>query len=379
MTREFIQNSVYDIQQRRKAKKQRHNRYCQQIVEILPPPRSGCSSVVALWDMWTAAAFIIFGYMWLSSFFWSSLHLFVFFSLVYGIYFFASSSHREGTRAWSRFREWTLWDVVRRRHFHHSWHQGNGWRSFERHGEAYLFIVHPQNYGVTSFFAFGLHGQQCRALQRLRPLVMMSRFFFWVPLLTDFIQWAGGIVHTTEEMQDALNHNRSVVWAPLGGGMMTSHDIAHGVALQEEALDIRVFEWISAYGSKCRFNIVPVHHTGEEDAYYNTAATTVSGSGWLQSLRRYMHTHTGYEFPLCVFGWGGTFIPRRVELRTKVGEPISTMDPILDERGEPTGQYMRKTAHHLRDEFREQFNRLSVPDSGERPFQIVVSPSPATV
>jgi hypothetical protein len=328
--------------------------------------------------MWDAIYAYVILQLWITSFFWSSLHIFVAISGAYALFHVFTWSHKEGSRKWSRFRSLSLvvvvvvvvilslfrsmaiWDWLRRRHFHHSWHQGGGWQAFQKEGQAYLFIVHPQMYGLTSFFAFGLHGRQNKTMARLSPYVMMPSPPFYYPLISDVIQWAGGIVHTKAQLQDALSHNFSVVWSPTGG-MMRSHDISHGVLLVDELLDMGLFDWLSEYGSQCRFNIVPVCHTGEHAAYRNMSDSLPSV---LKELQRASYNWCGVEFPLPVFGLAGSPFPKRCELRTLVGEPISTMKEVLDERGAQIG-YSRKSAHHLRDEFREAYNALAG-HAGER-------------
>jgi hypothetical protein len=307
--------------------------------------------------MWDAIYAFIIAELWITSFFWSSFHVFALVSTAYGLFHVFTWSHREGSRKWSRFRSMALWDWLFRRsssYIRHSWHQGGGWASFEKHGQAYLFIVHPQAYGLTSFIAFGLHGRHNKTVARLSPYVMMPSPPFYYPLVSDIIQWAGGIVHTTEQMQDALSHNFSIVWSP-AGGMMRSADIADPLVLSEDHLSLGVFDWISSYGNQCRFNIVPVCHVGEACAYHNASDRLPS---FLRNLQQQTYAWCGVEFPLPVFGLFGSPIPRSCELKTLVGEPISTMREVLDDKGAIAG-YAKKTAHHLRDEFRAAYAALA--------------------
>jgi diacylglycerol acyltransferase len=307
--------------------------------------------------MWDAIYAYIILQLWITSFFWSSLHIFVAVSGLYALFHVFTWSHKEGSRKWSRFRSMAIWDWLRRKHFRHTWHQGGGWSAFEKHGHAYLFIIHPQVYGLTSFMAFGLHGCQNKTIARLSPYVMMPSPPFYYPLVSDIIQWAGGIVHTKTQLQDALSHNYSVVWSPTGG-MMRSHDISHGVLLAEELFDMNLFDWIATYGGQCRFSIVPVCHVGEVNAYRNSSDSL---PGFLKELQRQTYNWCGVEFPLPVFGLFGSPFPKVCELGTLVGEPISTMKPILGD----TDRYEKKTSHHLRDEFRQAYNALAG-HAGER-------------
>lgn len=91
--------------------------------------------------MWFFIISLVLARLWIVSFFLSSLHLFFFSTLLYGLFYAFRSSHHNGHWQWQWFRSLSLWDRVRSKHFSHAWHQITGWREFQRHGEAYLFIV----------------------------------------------------------------------------------------------------------------------------------------------------------------------------------------------------------------------------------------------
>jgi len=251
-------------------------------------------------------------------------------------------------------RSFALWDWLRKRYFDHHLHQKGNWSEFKKHGEAYLFIVHPQNYGVASFFTFGAHGCKCAKLERLSPLLLMPRLLFYVPILTDILQYFGGIANSREHIEKALGTRKSVVWAPLGP-MMTSHDIENGIMLQADALSIDTFEWLVKYGERCSFKLVPVCHVGEENVYSNYNARLPR---WIKQIQGYFRKSYDYEWPLAIVGWGGTFLPKPCTIYTKVGAPVSTMQ--MD-----NGEMVKKSAAQLRSDVINEYNRLNVKEAGE--------------
>lgn len=271
--------------------------------------------------MWLVIGTALVAYAWYVSFLFAPLHLFVVGTLMYAIYYVAAPDHRD----WPWLRRQAAWDWVRRGWFHHSWHQRSGWKSLAPDTRSrpvpFLFVVHPQCYGMATAVAFGSHGRRCRPMARISPVVMMPRLLMRVPVLTDLLQYLGCVDHCTERLPDYLNQNRSVVWSPVGGGSMTSDDIlSEEPVAPGELLDDHFFGWLAGLAARSPFQLVAVCHAGERDLYWNA-------SPWLprrlRQFQRDMHLKWGCDWPLPVFGWWGTCVPRPRELRTSVGQPIA--------------------------------------------------------
>ena len=300
------------------------------------------------------------------SFFNSSTHLFVFACVVYALYYFASWSYKEGSRSWSWFRSLRLWNIIRLRWFTHHVHQGGQWKDFERAGDTFLFVVHPASYGISTFLTFGAHGSSNSAIRRLQPLIAMPRAFFYVPGLTDLVQWFGGIVHSHDAMAAALTNHRSVVWSP-GGPMDHSSyfplqdeeneenqsAIKH---MEENALDNEdLFAWITQHGKGCNLYVVPVIHFGEQHTYRNYTGSV--GAKWwpLGMLQSWCWQRFQYEFPLVLSGWMGSIVPQRgCKLTTIVGAPIAThtTSPQLP------GKKLQKTPAKLKEDFLLRYREI---------------------
>lgn len=307
--------------------------------------------------MWVLVGLFVLFRAWIISFFFSSLHIFVILSVLYALVYRVSRSWRDGTKSSPWFRELSLWDSFRTRWFSHSWHQAESWQGFEKYGEAYLFIVHPQCYGTATLFSFGLHGKpKCPAIARLSPLICLSPFLFYIPILSELLQLAGGVTGgDVEVVKTALDHKQNIVWYPGIGknkGMMRWEQIEElkdpdkrPLRLRDFQLDDELFNWISEYGAgdrnRNRINIVPVYHHGEWDAYY-----APSRQKWLDSIQTWCHQHIGYEFPLVVFGWMGSCFPRKCTLSTSVGSPI----PVTHMA--PDGSIAVKSGIKLLEEYR---------------------------
>lgn len=300
------------------------------------------------------------------SFFNSSTHLFVFTCVVYALYYFASWSYKEGSRSWSWLRSLRVWNVIRLRWFTHHVHQGNQWKDFERAGDTFLFVVHPAGYGISTFLTFGAHGPNNSAIRKLQPLIAMPRAFFYVPGLTDLIQWFGGIIHSHDAMAAALTNHRSVVWSP-GGPMNHSsyfpvdqeeqqqQDQSAIKHMEEGALDNEdLFVWIANHGKGCNLYVVPVIHFGEEHAYRNHTGTV--GSKWwpLGMLQTWCWHRFQYEFPLVLSGWMKSIIPARCRLTTIVGPPIATTTTSP----QMPGKKLQKTPAKLKEEFLLRYREI---------------------
>lgn len=294
------------------------------------------------------------------SFFNSSTHLFVFACVVYALYYFASWSYKEGSRSWSWLRSLRVWNIIRGRWFTHHVHQGGQWKEFERAGDTFLFVVHPAAYGISTFLTFAT---PCNpTIAKLQPLIAMPRAFFYVPGLTDLVQWFGGIVHSHDAMAAALTNHRSVVWSP-GGPMDHSSYLSSegddGSALkhmEEATLDNEdLFAWITAHGKGCNLYVVPVIHFGEENAYCNYTGR-VGARWWLLGMLQSWCWHRfQYEFPVVLSGWLGSVVPRRgCKLTTIVGAPIAThtTSPQMP------GKKLQKTPAKLKEDFLLRYKEI---------------------
>ena len=311
--------------------------------------------------MWVFLFVFILFHAWLTSFFYSSLHIFVFVSLIYALVYFASRGWKDGSRQWPWLRELGIWDRLRSYWFSHSWHQVNGWKDFNRYGEAYIFILHPRCYGIASFFAFGLHG--CHAQKNFQTdslLITMPTFLFYIPVLSDILQYAGCIKHDRECVQRALDHKNSVVWSiPSRSAQIVvmGDPEKRDFSILDGTREVRLFDWISQYGQdglgRNKINIVPVFQSGEWDAYYNPRDRLPP---WLSSIQDFFREQIGYEFPLVVFGWMGTFVPRKCVLRTIVGTPI----PVIEDL--PDGRKKIRSGNDLWVDFTENFEKLLAAD-----------------
>lgn len=292
------------------------------------------------------------------SFFNSSTHLFVFACAVYALYYFASWSYKEGSRSWSWLRCLRVWNIIRGRWFTHHVHQGGQWNEFERAGDTFLFVVHPAAYGISTFLTFGT---PCNStIAKLQPLIAMPRAFFYVPGLTDLVQWFGGIVHSHDAIAAALTNHRSVVWSP-GGPMdrssyLSSEDGSALKHMEEGTLDNEdLFAWITANGKGCNLYVVPVIHFGEEKAYCNYTGR-VGARWWLLGMLQSWCWHRfQYEFPVVLSGWLGSIVPQRgCKLTTIVGAPISThtTSPQMP------GKKLQKTPAKLKEDFLLRYKEI---------------------
>ena len=296
--------------------------------------------------MWFALYAFVLARLWIISFLWSPFHIFFAISMAYGLFYMFRSSHRDGTLQIKWVRGWSIWDSLRTRYFRHTWHQGTAWSNFDRRGEAYLFILHPRMYGVAPFVCFALHGKQVPSISRLAPLVAAPSFFFKVPLLCDLLQTCGCITESDEAIEDSIYHNTSVVWTP-PHRYASEGDVE---AQLEDGVSTETCEWLVklAASMQNRFNIVPVHVTGEEGAYYDATPVALRGA--------FPSSH-GYRFPSFLFGLFGGPLPRRCHLRTFVGEPISSVKGLFDASGASIGT-MAKNADEIGADLRNSFQRL---------------------
>lgn len=290
--------------------------------------------------MWFAAYAIVVAYLWTISFFWSPLHIFVIVSVAYALYYLFRSSHRSGTLQWAWFRSLSIWDrLLLERHFHHTWHQGGGWHSFKRRGEAHLFLVKTAStVNLGTIVSFGLHGSKALSVASLAPFIAIPEFFFYVPVLCDILQWCGCIADTPGAREDVLYRNATLVWTPsLPQQQDTLLPDNSTSAFGED-----VFTWIASINTN--INVIPVYSVGDEKIYRDVTPAL------LAPLQRFSYSRWGYAFPRLLLGWLGSPIPRTCYLRTLVSEPITNR---------VTNEVTHKSAAVMRTEVNEAFRSLS--------------------
>lgn len=262
--------------------------------------------------MWLTLYVLVLIFAWYQSFFWSPFHLYVLFSVLYVLVYVLRAEGRE----WHWFRSWSLWDRFRKWYFPHHvhslyWNEMATALDSDEDNVLVFLIVNPVSL-VDTVSAFGLHGQKNPVLQRISPLIMAPWYLFYLPYVTDLIQWAGLVSERrrSEDYTDAVN-NLVTSWR------------CNVVVPCEEAVDddYREVKWAAEHAragkSLC---IVPVLHGAGSSRLYRSCT--------LCSTRR---QYQSWMWPFFGFGYLGTCLPRRVELHTFVGRPIRVVGdtPVL--------------------------------------------------
>lgn len=159
--------------------------------------------------MWLVAYFVLLLFAWYQSFFWSPLHLYILFSAVYVLIYTLNARERD----WHWFRSLSFWDRFRKWYFPHHVHSSH-WNSFtaDKLLGCAVFVVIDNGSSSSSLMrslvVFGLHGSKNPLIQRLDPLIVAPSYLFYLPYVTDVIQWAG---MTSLAPEDHVVNGRSVV------------------------------------------------------------------------------------------------------------------------------------------------------------------------
>lgn len=257
--------------------------------------------------MWSVLYLVCLAIAFYHSFFWSSLHLYVLSTLVYVLFYAGTRGHLTGTRNWTWLRSLPMWDSLRIWYFPHRLHSMH-WSKFDvelkgARRRAFIFLAASLDADadtttttatterielvddVLGTSAFALHGCKNPAISRLSPLVAVHRWYFYLPYITDVMQWCGFIAQTESAIEAALIRNVSVVTTRLDVATVSNNaDLSH-------------------------VSIVPVVHYMSRGPLYTHPFPL--------SRRR-----EGFIPRDCALGYWGSFLPKRAMIDTYIGDPI---------------------------------------------------------
>lgn len=308
--------------------------------------------------MWSTLYVIVLTIFLYRSFFFSSLHLYILLTVVYGLYYVMTgtpSSHT-GVRQSTWLRSLSLWSWCKQHYFIHCIHSIYT-KEYQQRARAYLFLTlyakgkaHVHQWADFSTFA------PKNALLQQQPLVCLHWVLFKLPYLTDVLQWFGCIsLDRVSVLSDFINRNASIV-IPLTENDNEDAD-NYKKSLRRVLTDIALS---GGGGGGANISIVPVLHQ-EISPLYNTI-----GSNWriLSGIRRYTLEKTGLPLPIFSFGWFGTCFPRkRGEIHTYLGKPI-----------DPKSQEFNGSLDSIETAFFEEVGRMNLTiDSEIDNFEILVS------
>ena len=159
------------------------------------------------------------------SFFWTSFHVYVLLTLIYGLIYFGLSGPQ---RRWKRLRSLLIWDLIRTWYFPHRIHAGgDGWNHLDQpdgRRRAYVFCTgveargfshHELDHIIMNLSLFAFHGKKNRLLATMSPLVTIPLFYMYLPYVTDILQWFGCVPKDWFDPEPHLLQNTSVtlsVW-----------------------------------------------------------------------------------------------------------------------------------------------------------------------
>lgn len=269
--------------------------------------------------MWTLSIIGLFAALCIVTSIYSPWHVSILGVLVYFVYY-VSNTHEQASRRWHSLRASRFWDWLLRKprvYLNHTVIQGGNWASFDRNGQVYLFVTCPPvHYQVGNVATFSLHGRSCRKLNALSPSVLLPSYYFYVPVLTDILQWLGCCPNNVSVMQDLLDHGRrSVVWS---------------YPASNDAMWVNFpFDIVSELAGKCVFSIVLVRHLHEKRLY----RTFPFQLPFISALSDRYFAYTGHRLQ-CLWGWFWfSWLPRPSvthPITTIIGDPVETRKMILD-------------------------------------------------
>ena len=271
--------------------------------------------------MWLTLYLILLVFLAYQSFFWSPFHLYVVGCVLYILVYLLHPEKRE----WHWFRSWSFWDHVRKWYFPHHIHSVH-WADLSVEGKVYVFMVVNPVSLVDTVLAFGLHGKKNPVLNRLSPLIMAPAYLFYVPYVTDAVQWAGLVPERTRsksytEITNDILSGEDFSGLEFGGdGLKKSLVAPHYTrsALGDEN-SLQMLRWAAERASHGLTNlcIVPVMHRGSSLLYRKCQS-----SPFPEPL------HWRPPWPFFGFGFMFSCLPRRTELNTFVGRPIPVIDNV---------------------------------------------------
>lgn len=265
--------------------------------------------------MWLTLYALLLIFAWYQSFFWSPVHLYVLFSVLYLLVYVLRAEDRE----WHWFRSWAFWDRFRKWYFPHHVHSlyWNEMTAALDAGCSLVFLVVNPTSLVDTVSAFGLHGQKNPVLSRLSPLIVAPWYLFYVPYVTDLIQWTGLVPDGTRHKEFTEIVNDIAVEAGVGWRrhIVIGYDYRPGGELEES--NLQELKWAAEQTRKCGGG------GGVEDGRAPICLVPVIHTGSFRLYRRLMCRSTPRAvWPFCGFGYFGSCLPRRTELHTFVGKPI---------------------------------------------------------
>ncbi len=263
--------------------------------------------------MWLTLYVFVLIFACYQSFFWSPAHLYVLFSVLYLLVYVLRAEDRE----WHWFRSWSFWDRFRRWYFPHHVHSlyWNEMTAAIDAGCSLVFLVVNPSSLVDTVSAFGLHGQKNPVLSRLSPLIVAPRHLFYVPYVTDLIQWTGLIPEVTRHKDFTETVNDITVEAGVGWRrhVVIPYEYRPGGELEESNLNAIGWAAEKIRDGRPPICLVPVIHTGSFRLYRRLMCQTTPRAVW----------------PFCGFGYFGSCLPRRTELHTFVGKPIQAQNDCV--------------------------------------------------
>ena len=231
-------------------------------------------------------------------------------SPLYG-YFFAYTSRRIGSMAWSRFRQMKIWDIARA-YFKHKIDDPH---SIVRRakGKAVIFALYPHGIlPITLIFGFSLHGSAPQIADR----VAVSPHFFRLPIIRELCLISGAIPATRRAMEEQIALGRSIIICPEGvRGVLHASNGLVGLDVRPVSDprdwysccpgDERFYRWVFA----AKLPVVPIFSEGEEHVFRTFPNV-------LRSMRERFIDKWEYCFPLVALG------PYPAEITTHIGPSV---------------------------------------------------------
>lgn len=146
-------------------------------------------------------------------------------------------------------------------------------------------------------------------MTELNLLWMIPSIYLRVPVIRDFLMWAGAVAQNMNGVIDLMNRGHSVALCPDGN--------KDALRAKDDKLYVnQARNDIFQYATEKGIAVVPVLIYGESELYHSISNV------WLDYFRKISIDKLGIPWPIVALGWYNTFIPKRSEVHVYIGTPV---------------------------------------------------------
>lgn len=224
--------------------------------------RRCCSCWCGWGTVWVLLYLVVLSLILYWSLLFSSLHAAAFLTLVYVSYYLVAYSG-DGIREWKWLRSHPIWDRLCPYQVicidPNEFFQGEQYLLLDARSICSPLAETDGGGGDRnmSLWAFGLYGKRLPFAARLQPIVCLPRSVFYIPYLTDALQWAGCIADGDADV--AWETRSSVVVSVLFEGLLRLDR-----TLLSDRTPVKIALFRHDMRARCTLVGAPIAYTGAE-------------------------------------------------------------------------------------------------------------------